>query len=599
MSAAPSINQRVVVLQQGEIQFRGATQSFNTADTLASQSPPQATQLHGSLKPELRKVLGPTGVRTSYQRVLQLESSSSVITTDKYIGEGDGAGGINLGPIISNASDPLDSQDLATKNYVDNQCSATAKAATQGLTVKNAVKYAISLASDQHLALILPNSGNSVAALAGDGTGSLKNYVQNHTMTTFEAPVGAIGTASTDTITFTSVAGLEVGMVLQTTLSDGQTAAVGVPPDCEVKTIDQATGVVTFHQSDGTVMSLASPGIDTTQQLFFRRQTAVPIYFEAGDRFLYFGENGASGSTAAGVYEVGTTAIAPARVADMPDNAALSAFFLFVEEGAHADVGYVQVNEAPLAGGKTHTATGGTANTKSMTFANADVANVNTLMHVAGIGIPEDTTVTAIAIGAQDTTITLSNALGVAASGEYSFKAGVGDVSMQFTQFSGGSTYFGDNVNIELLSGNRFAVVDQPIFMPTSSADSVKTTFGNHATDACKIFADGHITTGSHISADAFIAASDRKLKQDIEQIAAAEALGAILKIQPASYAFKNTPGVQRTGVIAQQLAEVVPHLVTHNKDNDHLQVNYVDMIAYLVGAVQGLQIQIASLNDE
>ena len=57
-----------------------------------------------------------------------------------------------------------------------------------------------------------------------------------------------------------------------------------------------------------------------------------------------------------------------------------------------------------------------------------------------------------------------------------------------------------------------------------------------------------------------------------------------------------------RQGVIAQDLQAVAPALVkTVNKgcgEKEHLAVNYIDLVASLIGAVQGLQQQIDQLRE-
>jgi hypothetical protein len=66
--------------------------------------------------------------------------------------------------------------------------------------------------------------------------------------------------------------------------------------------------------------------------------------------------------------------------------------------------------------------------------------------------------------------------------------------------------------------------------------------------------------------------------------------------MEPKTYEFLSTPGVPRTGVMAQDVQKIAPHLV--ETVSGHLGVNYIDMTAYLVGAVRAQQNQIANLQS-
>ena len=60
--------------------------------------------------------------------------------------------------------------------------------------------------------------------------------------------------------------------------------------------------------------------------------------------------------------------------------------------------------------------------------------------------------------------------------------------------------------------------------------------------------------------------------------------------MNPVSYTFKDDESKnKRTGLIAQEVQEYAEHLVEYNDEKEHLTVNYIDVIAYLVGAVKEL----------
>lgn len=111
--------------------------------------------------------------------------------------------------------------------------------------------------------------------------------------------------------------------------------------------------------------------------------------------------------------------------------------------------------------------------------------------------------------------------------------------------------------------------------------------------------ADGAITddkfgtitnfTATHtITATTFAAASDATLKDDVETMD--NCLEQVCKMNPVSYTFKDDESKnKRTGLIAQEVQEYAEHLVEYNDEKEHLTVNYIDVIAYLVGAVKEL----------
>ncbi len=81
-------------------------------------------------------------------------------------------------------------------------------------------------------------------------------------------------------------------------------------------------------------------------------------------------------------------------------------------------------------------------------------------------------------------------------------------------------------------------------------------------------------------------AVSDRRLKTGIEP--ASDLLQAALELEPVRYYFKNQEerGEKSLGLIAQDVQEVVPSLVT---DSDPMTLNYSGLSVVAIGAIQGL----------
>jgi hypothetical protein len=111
-------------------------------------------------------------------------------------------------------------------------------------------------------------------------------------------------------------------------------------------------------------------------------------------------------------------------------------------------------------------------------------------------------------------------------------------------------------------------------------------------TDAKCGFTNVQATSGTFtagLTAQTFTASSDRNLKQEIRQLNPDWCLRKVNEFEPCSYQFKGSEE-RRTGVIAQQIDGVAEcdHLVKYDM-RGMLSVNYTDMTAHLLGAVQAL----------
>lgn len=96
-------------------------------------------------------------------------------------------------------------------------------------------------------------------------------------------------------------------------------------------------------------------------------------------------------------------------------------------------------------------------------------------------------------------------------------------------------------------------------------------------------------------STGAWTAVSDRRLKHDIH--AAEGNLAAALKLQPVSFRWNNTDTLD-LGLIAQDVREVLPYLVTGDESKENLTVNYSQLSVVAIGAIQEQQKKIESLEQ-
>jgi hypothetical protein len=88
---------------------------------------------------------------------------------------------------------------------------------------------------------------------------------------------------------------------------------------------------------------------------------------------------------------------------------------------------------------------------------------------------------------------------------------------------------------------------------------------------------------------------SDEALKTDISDVSGLE---LISQLKPKSYTWKDT-GEKAMGFIAQDVEEILPHLVTENPKTGMKAVNYLDLIAPLVKSVQELQAEVQALKSQ
>ncbi|MFP4342060.1 MAG: tail fiber domain-containing protein [Cyclobacteriaceae bacterium] len=89
---------------------------------------------------------------------------------------------------------------------------------------------------------------------------------------------------------------------------------------------------------------------------------------------------------------------------------------------------------------------------------------------------------------------------------------------------------------------------------------------------------------------------SDRRLKKNIQALPSS--LYQFMQLQPAQYTWKDKPDAGISyGLIAQELAQVYPHLVQERSDG-YLGVNYLELIPLLIKAIQEQQQQIESLRS-
>ena len=117
-----------------------------------------------------------------------------------------------------------------------------------------------------------------------------------------------------------------------------------------------------------------------------------------------------------------------------------------------------------------------------------------------------------------------------------------------------------------------------------TGADAVKTS-GTQTVNGAKTF-------GSNVTAPDFVATSDERVKDNITTAP----VGLIDSLKGREWDWKES-GEKGSGVVAQELEQVLPHLV--HEDGDGMKsVAYNGLIAYLIEEIKDLKTQVDALKN-
>ena len=166
------------------------------------------------------------------------------------------------------------------------------------------------------------------------------------------------------------------------------------------------------------------------------------------------------------------------------------------------------------------------------------------------------------------------------------------------------STAMGDNTTASDYSSTVIGVYNSSGSSVTNNAthfNTANTAFviGNginssNKSDAFKVMFNGDTTVSNDltVSGDVVIS-SDARLKSNI--VSLGSTLAKLLQIDGKSYEMK---GKQKIGVLAQEIQEVFPELVSKD-DNEMLAVNYQGLVPVLINALKEQQSEIDRLKEQ
>lgn len=166
--------------------------------------------------------------------------------------------------------------------------------------------------------------------------------------------------------------------------------------------------------------------------------------------------------------------------------------------------------------------------------------------------------------------------------GELYFKDGTKRPASLYADANGGNLYLrnytNNNISAQLSTGS-------------GNKDGILYLFKSDGT--ATIFALGH--TGN-ITCVSLTQTSSRKVKENIKPIADAK---KILELNAVSFDFKDKArGTDRRGFIAEEVAEVLPNLVTPEKGETPAALDYIGMIPYLQAVIKELEARVTKLEE-
>ena len=184
-----------------------------------------------------------------------------------------------------------------------------------------------------------------------------------------------------------------------------------------------------------------------------------------------------------------------------------------------------------------------------------------------------------------------SNGRNTTASGDYSTAMGMTQQQVEIFYSNGRYTTASDygSLVIGQYNSSGSSVTNSATSFSTSNTAFV---IGNGAdssnkSDAFKVMFNGDATVSNDLTVSGdVVVSSDARLKSNI--VSLGSTLSRLLLIDGKSYEMK---GKQKIGVLAQDIKEVFPELVTED-DNEMLAVNYQGLVPVLINALKEQQSQ-------
>lgn len=133
----------------------------------------------------------------------------------------------------------------------------------------------------------------------------------------------------------------------------------------------------------------------------------------------------------------------------------------------------------------------------------------------------------------------------------------------------------------------------------TSLTNTTTGTTNATSTTTGTIITAGGIGCAQTIYANSVVHTSDRRFKEQIQELDTYDCVKAVTQLRPSSFRFKSEPERVRLGLIAQEVKEVIPELVVGTEEDEMMAINYGELGAVLAGAIKDLTAKVEALEDE
>ena len=177
---------------------------------------------------------------------------------------------------------------------------------------------------------------------------------------------------------------------------------------------------------------------------------------------------------------------------------------------------------------------------------------------------------------------------------------------VNLTGYNGGHLYLYD------LSGNQISFIGvnsynggSVILKNSSGSDTAQLFTGSAADGTLNLFSSSGTNTinesgqSGKITCVSLVQTSSRKVKDNIEPMDPEEAY-KILELVAVTFDYKNKDlGTDKRGFIAEDVAEVIPELVTPETEETTASLDYIEMIPYLQAVIKEQDKRIKALEDQ
>ncbi len=148
------------------------------------------------------------------------------------------------------------------------------------------------------------------------------------------------------------------------------------------------------------------------------------------------------------------------------------------------------------------------------------------------------------------------------------------------------------NATVKTLSANGLAKFNAGIETQALTVTGITKMQNLETADifSININATKDISATGNMTANSFLSTSDRRLKKNIVELE--DSLGKVCKLGGYTFDWASRHEGHSVGVMAQEVAEVLPDAVVVNEDG-YMQVDYTRLVPLLIGSIKELKYQL------